>query len=1399
MRRYHLLPLLVWTALWALFFAPLLAGTARLPNSDLSGQFHAFGLFQAREMAAGRLPTWSPGSYGGIPFAGDTQAAVFYPPRWLTVFLSSPWGFPFYALQVEGLFHIWLAGLFTYLLAFSITRERSAGLIGAVAFGLGGYLTSYPLLQLAILETIAWLPLVLLLLRQGVNSGRPLPWLLGAGAAMGVSALAGHPQTFLHLSYLSAAYYLFLAWRARWRWPWVLGLGLGIAAVALGTAAVAWLPALHYLARSTRSDVSYQFVSTGLPLLRYVQLLVPGTLSFWVPEYVGLPAAFLVLLAWSGRRLLGREEASEIAFWAGAAAIAAWLSLGDKGILFELVHRVMPGFSLFRNQERLAGLVALSLALLAAQGLALWLRNSPESRRKLVERAAFALGGGLLLAGVVLAMAHPLASDDWPLTWARQWLLAAAVIALLWRSSRGHRRVAVLAVLLGLDLYASVSDRMNLQPESPSVFWPEPAWLDSITLDNPGRIDSGNLFHANVGEVYGLEDIRGLSPLKPRASDAFERLPKRLRWQLLGVTHVLTKTPVEEGVTLLAPIDSSLLPGEEQAGYVYRFESALPRAWMSYQAVLAPDAGAALEAMRDPGFDPAAQVILHGTVVDLATVTPPSSPPRVRIGRPVPGSLSVEVTTETPGILVISEWAYPGWRVALDGEPVPILAADYALQGILVPAGTHTVEARFSPLDVALGCGITIATLVLVGAVAWRWRPVISYRGQRQLPQPAVPGQPVVEAQPAESDERAGEGRALRWRTLLLPVVLLGFGLRMFNLGSQELRGDEAFSYLFSRVPAAEVVPGLIETGDPHPPLHYLILHGWMQLAGSTEFAMRFASVAPGVLALPLVAQLGRQVGGRRSGLLAALLAAISQSLVWVGQDVRSQYTLAIVFSTLATLLLVRAVRPSNRASNGALAKVGWWLCYAMACTLTVYSYYYGVIALLAHGLYLLVQPNMRRWLWAWLGSGVLAALMFAPWAVAVWPRLVAAGQLSDPSQPELAHYLVVVGTELAAGPAYSGPLERWLFLGAAALCVVGARVLFRRRPGWAALLVGWLIGAALFIYLLRFTRSTFNAFYITVATPAWWALLSVGVMALWAERRRWRRAAAVIAVVALVGAAGISLAGYYSDPDYQRSSGYRGVADHIAAANQPGDLFVAHFPDPALDYYLDNVPVPRIMLPASRDVTDQETEQALARLAADYDRLWFQPRHGSVWDPEDVVFRWLDYHMLHEQEARYQNLELVAYRPLHSVDRVLSPVGVSMADLLHLEGVYVTVDGVPADLNETLQLAPGSALDVTLVWEARRSISENYTVLVHVIAEDGTLIAQHDGVPLFGTRPTSTWEVGERLLDLHRVVIPEGSHAATGSIWVAMYLTDTLERQQFADGGDAVPISQVRVEPRPG
>ena len=1386
--RPHVGPLLIWSLICALFLATLLLGRERLPSGDFAGQFHAFGRFQAQEMTQGRLPLWLPGSQAGTPFAADTQAATFYLPRWLTIALSAPWHFPLQALQLEAAAHIWLAGLFTYALAYDLTRRREAALLAAVAFGLGGYLTAYPLQQLAVLESITWLPLVLWLLRRGVHSPRPVPWLSAAALALGLSALAGHPQTWLHICYLAAAYYLFLAIRARWAWPWVLGLGLLVGGLAVGVAMAELLPAGVLALQSTRSDVTYQFVASGIPLQDYLQLLLPGAFSQWVPQFAGLATFVLALIAWLGRKQSptaadgSRPGHSEILFWSATALLAGWLALGDAGILFQAAYRLLPGFSLFRQQERLLGLVSLSLALLAAQGLALWWQASRETRRQWTRKAVLVSAGLLLLGLVYLALDPNQAGQPWPALWLRQ----AAGLALVWLllgdwlpRLRPSRSAPLLIGLLAIDLYLGTLGSIGRQLGSPNAYWPTPGWLQrlqaNLAAEPLARIDSRNLFHANLGPLYGLEDVHSISPLKLRRLAEFQKLPITVRWQLLGVRYVLDYAPPDPAALPVDEIKESIYPDRTIYAQVFRYDQPRPRAWLAYRTTLVNSPEEARQRLAAPDFDPAGEVVLHTPLPELAAITPPATPPSVETTRLDGRTLRIRVQTATPGFLVISEWDYPGWQMRRDGQRVPLYPADFALQGVFAPAGSHEFILQFRPWDVPMGVIISLAALLAGLLLAGRWQPAIPRRAQ-----PAAKPVPAAAAAP-----RPGLALILHrhWRPLLLALTLLGYGLRMAHLGLQELRGDEAYSYPFTTMPLRDVLPNLVYIGEEHAPLHYLLLNLWTGQFGDSEFVMRYLAVIPAVLGIPLVYFLGRRVGGVTLGFLVASLVTVSQSLVWLGQDVRNQYVATIFFSTLATLLLLRAV-----------ARPGWrqWGWYALACALTMYSHYYGIFALLAHGLYLVAEPAHRRHLRRWVPAGLLAAILFGPWAlvtVGVWGN-----QFFEPGQPQLADFLVTVGRELTVGPAFDHALGRWLFVAALLLALNGVRLLWARQRGMAAMLGGWLALNLLGVFLVYMRRDTFNAYYVAPSAPAWWTLIGVSLLSLAQSRRPAGRWLAAVAALAFFLAAAWSLSHYYGDPvQYGRTRGNRALAAHIAQNQQPGDLFVANFPQSITEYYLRGLDLPQTLAPAQSPQPAAETEAALAQLAATADRIWFMPVPGTHWDPEQVAARWLDYHTLVEESQQFTDLTLTAYRPEHAVAQVMMPIGLTTAGgSIRLAGAYLTVNGQRVDLGEVVTLPAGAALSVTLIWDALAAVPADYTVFVHLLGADGQLVAQHDGTPLFGTRPTSTWQPGERLLDRHDFVLPEGVGVPAGVLRAGLYLPATLERLPFSHGEDGVQLAGV-------
>jgi Bacterial membrane protein YfhO len=74
----------------------------------------------------------------------------------------------------------------------------------------------------------------------------------------------------------------------------------------------------------------------------------------------------------------------------------------------------------------------------------------------------------------------------------------------------------------------------------------------------------------------------------------------------------------------------------------------------------------------------------------------------------------VDVTLRSPGLLVLADVYYPGWSVAIDGEPQEILRVNRAMRGALVPSGKHRVVFRYRPASVAWGACLSGAGLLLL-------------------------------------------------------------------------------------------------------------------------------------------------------------------------------------------------------------------------------------------------------------------------------------------------------------------------------------------------------------------------------------------------------------------------------------------------------------------------------------------------------------------------------------------------------------------------------------------------------------------------------------------------------------------------------------------------------------
>lgn len=111
-------------------------------------------------------------------------------------------------------------------------------------------------------------------------------------------------------------------------------------------------------------------------------------------------------------------------------------------------------------------------------------------------------------------------------------------------------------------------------------------------------------------------------------------------------------------------------------------------------------------------------------------------------------------------------------------------------------------------------------------------------------------------------------------------------------------------------------------------------------------------------------------------------------------------------------------------------------------------------------------------------------------------------------------------------------------------------------------------------------------------------------------------------------------------------------------------------------------------------------------------------------------------------------------------------------------------------------RIAAGEAFAVTLYWQVENDspVERPYTVFVQLLAADGRLIAQHDGPPAVGSRPTTSWIGGEVIADAHQMTWQDVSYSGPARLIVGLYDSETITRVGTADGADYVELTEIRV-----
>ena len=451
----------------------------------------------------------------------------------------------------------------------------------------------------------------------------------------------------------------------------------------------------------------------------------------------------------------------------------------------------------------------------------------------------------------------------------------------------------------------------------------------------------------------------------------------------------------------------------------------------------------------------------------------------------------------------------------------------------------------------------------------------------------------------------------------LLGIFLAGIFLRFYGLGKESVWLDEVLSYEFAR---GSIVNLLHQTAmDVHPPLYFLILHPFLSL-GIREEVLRFPSFLFGCLAIPLIYLLGRELYGKSQGLIAAALLAFSPFHIFYSQEAR-MYPLFLFWVCLSSYLLLLALRRGEWK---------FWIGYALASALSLYTHYFTIFVLLAQNLYLLIHWKQekfpREFLVRWLASQLLILLAFSPWL----PILIS--QYESGKGEWMLRYFGYPGVKsvlqtiqvFGIGPANT---KVWIicisyfFL---ALALLGFFYRERTSGSHPRLFLGISFFLPFFIVLLAsLFKPAFQIKYLIGLYPFYLLLIAGGISFL---KRKWAKGLAV----------GLLLLSF-SYPLYLHYTLVRGTvwreATQVVVMNyRNGDVvgFNAGYISRIFQYYLDlnfqgrSLDTYRFPYLKSGDNDLPKLKAEMEQLALKYRRIWLFQANAWDSDPYGMVARYL-------------------------------------------------------------------------------------------------------------------------------------------------------------------------------
>ncbi|MBN1678853.1 MAG: glycosyltransferase family 39 protein [Anaerolineae bacterium] len=562
-------------------------------------------------------------------------------------------------------------------------------------------------------------------------------------------------------------------------------------------------------------------------------------------------------------------------------------------------------------------------------------------------------------------------------------------------------------------------------------------------------------------------------------------------------------------------------------------------------------------------------------------------------------------------------------------------------------------------------------------------------------------------------------------------ILLTGIMLRLALVNVHGLDGDETFSMGLAQGSLGDLLRHFADDQlDVHPKLHFVLLHVWINLTGTSQAGLRLSSVLADALLGAVLMALARRLFGTRPALIAGLLWSINPLLIWATQQTRMYALLALLAGT-AWLCLLHALNTSRPV---------WWIAFALAALGAGYSHIIGAVAIAASGAAILA--------WAVFGSGTLRArlagvialgvvgLAYLPYAWTMWQRRGDHSPIAERAPETLGAFVRRFGSGLLV---HQPPLSDgwlWAILAVCVILLIWAFVAGPRRPLMAAALL-MLVTAGAGMAWFALSNDIFKTKFFAYVVPLFVLGLGVGVSAI---PTRWGRG------VVLAGLLAASLVGLAYQLDPTARDDFPAAARFIEQYGDAGDvvIVVSNYGEPTFMFYYEGDST--VIAPWYSVNRDMPLDDLLPFVTEGYDTVWLALFVPHLGDPEGALQGWFQDRYPLRTEVFPTTVTVKGYDLRPKTDHLppeAVPLDITFGGRVVLRGFQVVADSVA---RRDYRLHPPSGwVHVTLYWEVLAP-DTTFQPEVRIEGPSGEVYSGQltRGSDTFAHVPPATWQPGQ-------------------------------------------------------